>query len=107
MAVGVRFHAGDFGDGPDLQGALRYVGIVRKLHAEHARPAVVAVLVFVHGVGRFHVVEEEFPVKAQHFEQAVVGVEGERAVVHAFGVVALLYKERHHGRKEPGLVFVV
>ena len=81
--------------------------VVRELHAEHARPAVVAVLVFVHGVGRFHVVEEEFPVQAEHAEQAVVRVEGERAVVHAFGVVALLDKERHHGRKQPGLVLVI
>ncbi len=99
VAVGVGLHAGDFGDGACLQQVPRHQKVARQLHAEHARPAVVAVLVLVHRVGGLHVVEVELAVQAERVEQAVVDVERERPVVHTLGVVALLYEQRDDGRK--------
>ena len=89
MAVGVRFYTGNFGNGTQLQRVAIQVKVVTGLHTQHSCPAVIAVLVFVHGHGRFHVIQEEFAVHAHRIEQAVVQVKGERAVIHAFGVIAL------------------
>ena len=107
MAVGVRFYTGNLGNRPNLQRMTVHIKVVTGLQAKHARPAVVAVLVFVHGHRRFHIVQEEFAIHTHRIKQAVIQVKSKRTVVYVFRIIAFFNKERHQRYKKPGLVFVV
>ena len=81
--------------------------IVGAMHTRHPSPLGFDVVVFHETHRAFHVIQEEFRIKAEGIEQAVVEVKGEGTVVAVFGVVTLFHEQGNRRNEQPRLQVIV